>query len=127
VISFDGRCSERTWVYRVAHNTAATYVARQRRENTRKLVTLEDLMSSSDTNGPEDAASEQQTIVRLTKIVQALNPLDKQVMLLYLEDLDAAGIGEITGLSSGAVSTKVHRIKVIIKRRLQSSGGHHGA
>jgi RNA polymerase sigma-70 factor (ECF subfamily) len=97
--SFDGRCSERTWVYRVAHNAAATYVARQRRGNGRHLTRLEDLTSLTDTTSPEDTVSEQQAILRLTDIVQALNPLDKQVMLLYLEDLDAAAIGEITGLS----------------------------
>jgi RNA polymerase sigma-70 factor, ECF subfamily len=125
--AFDGRCSERTWVYRVAHNAAATYVARQRRGNIRRLATLEDLTTSFDSNSLEDAASEQQTILRLTEVVQALNPLDKQVMLLYLEDLDAAGIGEITGLSAGAVATKVHRIKTVIKKRLQAAGGHHGA
>jgi RNA polymerase sigma-70 factor, ECF subfamily len=93
MISFDGRCSERTWVYRVAHNAAATYVARQRRGNSRNLATLEDLTTSSVANSPEDTASEQQALLRLTEVVQALNPLDKQVMLLYLEDLDATGIG----------------------------------
>lgn len=82
---------------------------------------------SGDEGSAPDKASEQQVILRLTEIVQALNPLDKQVMLLYLEDLDAAAIGEITGLSAGAVSTKVHRIKTIIRIRLQSGGGHHGA
>jgi len=46
-------------------------------------------------------------------------------MLLYLEDLDAADIGEITGLSPGAVSTKVHRIKAIIAKRLQPVGVPH--
>jgi RNA polymerase sigma-70 factor (ECF subfamily) len=30
---FDGRCSLRTWVYRVAHNTAASHVIRQRRKS----------------------------------------------------------------------------------------------
>jgi RNA polymerase sigma-70 factor (ECF subfamily) len=125
--AFDGRCSERTWVYRVAHNAAATYVARQRRTNMRKLATLEELTNLSDVVSPEDNADAQQALVRLTELVRALNPLDKQVMLLYLEDLDAAGIGEITGLSAGAVATKVHRIKTIIGKRLQAVGGHHGA
>jgi RNA polymerase sigma-70 factor, ECF subfamily len=36
--SFDGRCSERTWVYRVAHNATATYVARQRRTKLHELA-----------------------------------------------------------------------------------------
>ena len=29
--AFEGRCSMRTWVYRIAHNTAASYITRQRR------------------------------------------------------------------------------------------------
>jgi len=39
---FEARCSVRTWMYRVAHNTAASYVMRQRRSNSR-LLSLEDL------------------------------------------------------------------------------------
>ena len=42
---FDGRCSLRTWVYRVAHNTATSHVIRQRRRNLQTLVGLEELES----------------------------------------------------------------------------------
>jgi RNA polymerase sigma-70 factor (ECF subfamily) len=125
--TFDGRCSERTWVYRVAHNTAATYIARERRFKLRDMATLEELIDADDGSNQEDSVDEQQALQKLTQIVQSLKPLDKQVMLLYLEDLDAGGIGEITGLSAGAVATKVHRIKAIIGRRLQAMGGNHGA
>src|SRR6185436_18427527 len=40
--AFGGRCSLRTWVYRVAHNVAATHVLRQRRHGRKNLVTLDD-------------------------------------------------------------------------------------
>ena len=40
---FDGRCSLRTWVYRVAHNTAASHVIRQRQKKSQTLVGLEEL------------------------------------------------------------------------------------
>src|SRR5450432_2295857 len=33
--AFDGRCSLKTWSLRVAHNTAASYVIRERRVNAR--------------------------------------------------------------------------------------------
>ena len=39
---FDGRCSVRTWIYRVAHNVGASHVMRQRRTRTEALVGLED-------------------------------------------------------------------------------------
>jgi len=58
-------------------------------------------------------------------LVQSLKPLDRQVILSYLEGLDAASIGEITGISPGNVATKIHRIKNVLARRFQE-GGRHG-
>ena len=52
--SFDGweaRCSLRTWVYRVAHNTATAHVTRQRRRNAHELVSLEELEARADGQG----------------------------------------------------------------------------
>jgi RNA polymerase sigma-70 factor (ECF subfamily) len=40
--SFDGRCSLRTWVYRIAHNVGASHVVRDR-HMTSRLVDLETL------------------------------------------------------------------------------------
>src|SRR5262245_48488384 len=40
--AFDGRCALSTWVYRVAHNVAASHVARERRAN-RPFVMLEEI------------------------------------------------------------------------------------
>jgi RNA polymerase sigma-70 factor (ECF subfamily) len=38
-------------------------------------------------------------------------------MLLYLEDLDALEIAEVTGMSAVNVATKVHRIKKVLAAR----------
>ena len=38
-------------------------------------------------------------------------------MLLYLEGLDAAAIGEVTALTPGAVAVKIHRIKAVLAQR----------
>src|ERR1700745_3448565 len=45
---FDGRCSIRTWMYRVAHNVAASHVLRQRRTRSEALVGLEELENFPD-------------------------------------------------------------------------------
>lgn len=55
--SFDGRCSLRTWIYRVAHNVAATYVARQRRFRPGVLVSLEELEAVADPHPANPAQS----------------------------------------------------------------------
>jgi RNA polymerase sigma-70 factor, ECF subfamily len=50
--------------------------------------------------------------------------LDRQVILSYLEGMDAASIAEITGISPGNVATKVHRIKNILARQFHLGGQH---
>ena len=114
---FDGRCSVRTWVYRVAHNAAASYVLKRRRAGAAKLTSLEDLELPDGGVSPEDAAGAQQVLTRLRGMIQALGPPDAQVMLLYLEDIDAETIGEITGLSARAVAMKIHRLKALLAAR----------
>jgi len=116
--AFDGRCSLRTWVYRVAHNIASSHVMRQRRHNSRILVALEELENMPDQPVAPDA-DRREAMERLAALIRQLKPLDRQVILSYLEGMDAASIGEITGLSPGNVATKIHRIKAILARRFQ--------
>jgi RNA polymerase sigma-70 factor (ECF subfamily) len=118
--AFDGRCSLRTWVYRVAHNAAASHVLKRRRAGA--MVALEDLDVSDGAPNPEEALGEHQALQRLMAMIRALRPPDAQVMLLYLEDIDAASIGEITGMSAAAVATKIHRIKSLLAKRFQDRG-----
>jgi RNA polymerase sigma-70 factor, ECF subfamily len=120
---FDGRCSLRTWVYRVAHNTAASHVLKHRGK--RAWVGLEEIDAVRADDDPEREVLERDARQRLLAMIQALKPADRQLTLLYLEDLDAAAIGEITGLSSGAIAVKIHRIKAALAERFQQ-GGNHG-
>ena len=119
---FDARCSLRTWVYRVAHNTATSHIVRQRRANAQNFVGLEEVESLPDKNGDDLAADQANALERLLKLFQRLKPLDRQVILSYLEGMDAASIGEITGISPGNVATKIHRIKNILARRFHRGG-----
>ena len=115
--TFDERCSLRTWVYRVAHNVAASHAIRDRRA--RKLVTLAELEGQPARDDTEAAVEHRRALERLLELVRLLSPVDRQVILLYLEGMDAAAIGEITGLSSGNVATKIHRIKSVLAKRFQ--------
>jgi RNA polymerase sigma-70 factor (ECF subfamily) len=46
-----------------------------------------------------------------------LKPIDRDVMLLYLEGVDGAGIAEVLGISVANVAQKVHRSKKLLQRR----------
>lgn len=118
---FDGRCSLRTWVYRVAHNTATSRVLR-RRASAPTFVGLEQLEAQADED-TQAIVSERHAMDRLLQLIQRLQPLDRQIILLYLEGVDAASTSEITGISARNVATKVHRIKAILKRRFHTPGG----
>lgn len=120
---FDGRCSLRTWTYRVAHNIAISKVVR-RRGRTPTLVSLDELESRAEatdqhrrTQGREDQFDRERAMERLVVLIHELKPMDRQVMLLYLEGLDGAEIGEVAGMSSANVATKIHRIKRLLAAR----------
>ena len=111
---FDGRCSLGTWVYRVAHNMAARHVTRQHRLSHRELLNLEEITEPID---PHDAArqlDDEQRLALLNKLIGQLKPLDRQIVLLYLDGLDSAQIGEVTGLSVSHVGVKIHRAKRLL-------------
>lgn len=120
---YDGRCSMRTWVYRVAHHVAASHVVRERKLFS-KLVSLEELETLADKHHGESAANQRGNLARLSLLIQQLKPLDRQVIISYLEDLDAVSIGEITGFSPANVAMRVHRIKRILARRFHQGGPH---
>ena len=112
---FDQRCSLRTWVYRVAHNVATGHVIRQRRIRDR-LVSIENIETMPGGDQVELAASQTEALQRLSMLIQRLKPLDRQIIVSYLEGMDASSTSEITGLSPANIAMKVHRIKNILRR-----------
>jgi RNA polymerase sigma-70 factor (ECF subfamily) len=121
---FAQRCSLRTWVYQVAHNTAASHVVRQKRTYAR-LISLEEIERVPRHEETEVALDRRTALDHLLQLIQRLKPIDRQVILSYLEGMDASSIGEITGISPANVAMKVHRIKEILARRFHP-GGQHG-
>ena len=121
---FDGRCSLRTWVYRVAHNIATSHVIRQKRKNS-VFVTLETIEAMPDDAHGAEVQDQRLSLDRLMALIHQLKPLDRQMTLLYLEGMDAASIGEVMGVSAGSVATKIHRIKNILASRFH--GGERDA
>ncbi|MCW3847313.1 sigma-70 family RNA polymerase sigma factor [Sphingomonas sp. LB-2] len=114
---FEGQCSERSWVYRVAHNVAVTHVVTRRRLRPQALSGLDEIEAIAAPGDTEAETDERRIVTRLLATIHRLKPADRQVMLLYLEDLTAAEIGEVTGLSANAVAVRIHRIKALLAER----------
>lgn len=120
---FDGRCSLKTWAFRVANNISASYITRERRISAR-FVGLEDIAPIAPDEGEAPDLDRQRSLERLSRLILRLKPLDRQIMICYLEDLDQASIAEITGLSVANVGMKIHRIKTILARWFHEETEH---
>jgi RNA polymerase sigma-70 factor, ECF subfamily len=120
---YDARCSLRTWIYRVAHHVAASYVIRERRIFS-TLVSLEEIETLPIKDQSHLAAEQRINLNRLSLLIQRLKPLDRQVIVCWLEGIDAASIGEITGLSAASIATRIHRIKSILTHRFSQRGSY---
>jgi len=115
---FDRRCALRTWVYRVAHNVAASHIVRQRRIAAR-LVDLEALDTEPAPVDGEAQAGHRYAAQKLLALIRQLRPADRQIILLYLEGETAAAIAEVMGLSPSNIATKTHRIKKLLHQQFE--------
>jgi RNA polymerase sigma-70 factor (ECF subfamily) len=117
---FRGDSSERTWVYRIAHNTAISAAARVRRRS-RTQVPLDEAVDSvwrRPTGIDERLVQEQQRALLLARI-RALPEADRQVIVMHLEGLSHGEIGEVTGATVGAIATRLSRIRERLIHELQ--------
>jgi RNA polymerase sigma-70 factor (ECF subfamily) len=85
---------------------------------------LEELELLPDNTAGQTEMDQRRNLERLSVLIQRLKPLDRQIIVSYLEGMDAVSTGEITGLSPGNVAMKIHRIKNILARRFHEGGGH---
>jgi RNA polymerase sigma-70 factor (ECF subfamily) len=122
---YDRRCSLRTWVYRVAHNTATSHITRAFRLRRQRFVTLDELTAepAAPQQSADEALGRQRALDRLYALIRQLDPLDRQVIVSYLEGIEAADIAEIVGTTPGAVGMKVHRIKRLLARQFNGGAG----
>ena len=111
---FEGQCAEKSWVHRIAHNVGVTHMMTGKRRRRLPLVGLDQIGELPGDDNPEHSTGTRSLSDRLLATIHRLAPADRQVMLLYLEDLTAAEIGEVTGLSASAVAVRIHRLKTLL-------------
>ena len=121
--AFDGRCSLKTWTLRVAHNTAASYVIREQRVNAR-LVGFEEIERTLESPEQPRDIDRDRALHDVQQVILQLKPLDRQIIISYLEGLDTAHIAEITGLTPANIGMKIHRIKKILAHRVRKEQSH---
>jgi RNA polymerase sigma factor (sigma-70 family) len=112
--SYDPARPFSTWMYRVALNVAISHV----RRDTRRAPTI----PLDDHDVPVVSAPEPDDRVHaLQQIIAALAPLDRALLLLYLDERPAREIADILGLTETNVSTKISRLKQRIRGELTAT------
>jgi RNA polymerase sigma factor (sigma-70 family) len=116
--SFRGQSSERTFIYRIAHNRALTHVAKRRplQLHTEMALDLPDPLP-----GPEDMAVMHGQRAELRARIALLPLTLRQVVILALEGLSNIDISQVLGISEGNVAVRLTRAK----KQLKTGGGLH--
>jgi RNA polymerase sigma-70 factor, ECF subfamily len=100
-----------TWLYRVAINTAISFV-RKRASSSDRVVHFEhaDLTRTIESRQATEDNTEDH-IANLYNAIYKLNPLEKALVTLFLEDFTYEQIAEATGISANNVGVMLHRAK----------------
>ena len=105
--SFQGKSDIKTWIYRVTLNTSVTIDRKKRRRNRAML--------SMDVDYFDSQEQETAQVRILHERIARLQPLDRAIILLWLEQISYGEIGEIVGISAKNVSVRLARIRVQLK------------
>jgi RNA polymerase sigma-70 factor (ECF subfamily) len=115
---FRGDCSVRTFIYRIAHNRGLEHAWR-RPPIHQAIDSLPESAHPPDPGPlPEQAAAERDQRSLLMRAVHSLPLPHRQVVMLMLEDLSAAEIGEILGISENNVAVRLNRARAALKQAL---------
>jgi RNA polymerase sigma-70 factor, ECF subfamily len=112
---FDERSSFSTWMYRVAVNVAISFLRSDTRKR-RHVVPADASVLEAIPDAENPQTDERMNVLRDS--IAALDPLDRALMLLYLDDCPHSEIASILGISESNVGTKVGRIKQRLRREL---------
>jgi RNA polymerase sigma-70 factor (ECF subfamily) len=109
---FRGEAGLNTWIYRVAVNTAISWNLQARNKQHLPLP---------DTEWPDDQASQHEPgrLEDLHAAIQQLDPPEKLIISLVLEEMSYKEIAEVTGSTVNHIGVKINRIKAKIFKELK--------
>jgi RNA polymerase sigma factor (sigma-70 family) len=118
---FRRESSERTWVYRIAHNIAISASVRSRRRTQRETLLPQDAASPSLDPEAQSLESEQRRL--LIEAVRSIRGLDKQIIVLHLEGLSNGELADVVGLTEGAIATRLSRVRAQLAQFIRTKAG----
>ena len=104
---FEHRSNIATWIWRISLNTCISLERSARRHSNLKLDMSRNLYTAED--------SDSRQMQTLHKRIQRLQPFDRAIVLLWLENMSYEEIAAIVGITVKNVSVRLYRIKEQLK------------
>lgn len=114
--NFDSSYKLSTWMYRIALNVAISFY-RAAQKATPTILMGDHVIEIADEDLEEGLET---NLNALQQFINELNPLDRALMILYLEEKSHKEMAEIIGITSTNVATKISRIKEQLKQKFSS-------
>ena len=105
---FEQRSNIRTWIWRISLNSCISMERSKRRSSKLKLDMSRDLYTAED--------SDSRQMQMLHKRIHRLQPFDRAIVMLWLENMSYEEIGAILGITANNVSVKLVRIREKLKQ-----------
>jgi RNA polymerase sigma factor (sigma-70 family) len=112
--SFRNEAKITTWMYRVALNTSISHVNKEKRKGNRVPI---DKVVLNLFDQPDTVMEERMGM--LYEQIQALNAIEKGIVLLHLEGKSYDEISVITGFTATNIGTRLHRIKEKLRSQIK--------
>ena len=116
---YDPARSFSTWMYRVALNVGISHLRGDGRRR-RHMVPFDAALHEDAAAATVDHEHDQHLRL-LHGFIATLDPLNRALLLLYLEERSAREIGEVLGMSESSVTTRVSRLKQRIRDHVAPS------
>jgi RNA polymerase sigma-70 factor (ECF subfamily) len=104
--SFKGNSSRETWVYKVALNTACTFVSKSVKQKE-----IKQSFSTKISHSSEPTQNNCQGEI-LNSFMNQLNDTDASILMMYLDGLSSEDSAEVIGITANAIRSRIKRIKI---------------
>jgi RNA polymerase sigma factor (sigma-70 family) len=111
--NYDNRYNFSTWMYKVALNVAISFYRKQK--NIAPIIPLAKDELEIEDKGVHDETETNSRL--LQQFITELKPLDKALMLLYIDGKSYTEIAGALGISETNTATKINRIKNSLKQK----------
>ena len=112
---FSGRSKASTWMYQVALYTALTFLRRRKRRLQSDPLQHEENVADP---APHTGGSEDQRRAALHAALARLEPGERALAYLWLEECSHEEIAAVIGINANAVGVRLHRIRRKLKEML---------